>query len=184
MFHAISHLLQSYIPLLLLQPKLTHPDPGYNAHKHEYTRHNNSPVLNMRHLQAVIRPRRRANRGQTQCRNNIARHSMILVDTLRVFQAAIQLRNVGLCKANNGLDVYEDVECKSETRVCGFEVFVARAGLVHLDDDKTRGEGCCAADVEEKMRERAGALLFGGVGRLHNEGCLDGEEKAGLWWRQ
>lgn len=34
--------------------------------------------------------------------------------------------------------------------------------------------------MEEEMGDGAGALLLGGVGRLQDEGCLDGKEKAGL----
>jgi hypothetical protein len=68
--------------------------------------------------------------------------------------------------------------------VCGFEVFVAWSGLVHLDDYETRGKRSGTEDVKEEVGERAGALLFGGVGRLQDESCLDGEQKASLLWYQ
>jgi len=58
--------------------------------------------------------------------------------------------------------------------VRGFKVFMTGAGFVHLDDDEAGGEGGGAKRVEEEVGEGAGALLFGGVGRLEDEGCLDG----------
>lgn len=35
--------------------------------------------------------------------------------------------------------------------------------------------------MEEEVGECAGALLVGRVRGLQDEGCLDGEEEAGLW---
>ena len=80
---------------------------------------------------------------------------MILVDTLSIIHPAIQLRYIVLCEANNSLNIYEDVECKPETRVCGCEVFVSRPRLVHLNNNQARGKGCCAKDVKEEVGERA-----------------------------
>lgn len=58
------------------------------------------------------------------------------------------------------------------------EVLVPGASLVDFDNYETGGEGRDTPDVEEEVCKRAGALLFGSVGRLQHEGGLDGEEKA------
>jgi hypothetical protein len=168
------HLLQPHLPLLRLQPKLTQPNPGNDTHQDQHARHNDSPMLNMRQIQIIRRPRGRANRRKTQCRDDITRHAMILVDTLRVVHTAVQLRHIVLCEPHNRLDVYENVKSKAKTCVCGFKVFVAGACLVHLDDDEAGCEGRGAHDVEEEVGEGARALLFGRVRRLEDEGCLDG----------
>ena len=60
------------------------------------------------------------------------------------------------------------------------KVLVAGAGFVDFDNDEARGERGDADGVEEKVREGSCALLFGRVRRLQDEGCLDGEEEAGL----
>lgn len=131
-------------------------------------------MLNMRHIQTIRRPARRANRRQSQRRNNIARNPMVLVYRLGIVQAAVQLRYIVLREAHQRLDVHEHVERQAQARVRRFEVFVARAGFVHFDDDEAGGEGGGAERVKEEVGEGAGALLFGGVGWLEDEGCLDG----------
>ena len=60
------------------------------------------------------------------------------------------------------------------------KVLVAWAALVDFDNDEAGGEGGRAEDVEEEVGDCAGALLFGRVGRLEDQGCLDGEEEPGL----
>lgn len=135
-------------------------------------------MLNMRHIQTIRRPARRANRRQSQRRNNIARNPMVLVYRLGIVQAAVQLRYIVLREAHQRLDVHEHVERQAQARVRRFEVFVARAGFVHFDDDKACGEGGCAEDVEEEVYESACAFLRGGVCGLEDKGGLDGEEEA------
>lgn len=104
---------------------------------------------------------------------------MVLVDALRVVYAAVQARGVVLRESDDGLDVDEDVEGKAQDGVRGLEVFVAGPRFVQFDDDETSGQGGGAKDVEEEVSECAGALLLGGMGRLKDEGGLDGEEEAG-----
>lgn len=168
------HLLQPHLPLPSLNPKLTQPNPRHNPHKHQHTRNNNSPMLHMRQVQIIRRPRRRANRRKPQHRNNIPSHPMILINTLRVLHTTIKLRHIILREPHNRLDVHKDIKGEAEARVRGFKVFVAGAGFVHFDDDEAGGEGGGAERVEEEVGEGAGALLFGGVGWLEDEGCLDG----------
>lgn len=98
-------------------------------------------MLNMRHIQTICRPARRANRRQTQRRNQITPNSVELVDTFRLVYATVQIRREVLCEANERLNVHEDVEDESEDRVGRGEVFVAGACFVHLDDDQT-GSQC------------------------------------------
>lgn len=105
---------------------------------------------------------------------------MVFVDALRFIHTAIQVWGVVLCEADNGLNVHEDVEQQSEPCVGGCKVFVSRARFVYLDNHEARSQGCSAKDVEQEMCERAGALLFRRVCGLQDEGCLDGEEEAGL----
>lgn len=53
--------LQSDLPLILLQPKFAQSNPRHNTSQHKHTRDNDRPVLDMRHVQTIRCPRRRAN---------------------------------------------------------------------------------------------------------------------------
>jgi hypothetical protein len=46
-------------------------------------------MLNMRHIQTVRRPARRANRCQPQYRNKVTRNPVVLVNRLGIVYAAI-----------------------------------------------------------------------------------------------
>lgn len=105
---------------------------------------------------------------------------MILVHALSLLHTAIQLRHVILCEAHNSLNVHQHIKGETETRVRRRKVFVPGARLINFDNDKTGGQGRSAHDVQEKVGDGAGALLFGRVRRLQDEGCLDGEEESGL----
>ena len=137
-------------------------------------------MLNMRNIQTVRSPRRRANSRQAERRNDITANPVILVHALRLLHAAIQLRHVILREAHDGLNVHQHIERETEARMRRRKVFVARPRLVNLDDDEAGGECRGAHDVEEEMGNGTRALLFGRVRRLQDEGCLDGEEEAGL----
>ena len=105
---------------------------------------------------------------------------MVLIDTLRLVHAAVQTRRVILRESYDGLNIHKHVECQSQSRVRGLEVLMAGACLVHFNDDEACGQGGGAEDVEEEVRQGACALLLRGVRGLDDEGCLDGEEEAGL----
>lgn len=55
--------------------------------------------------------------------------------------------------------------------------------FVHLDDNKTGGQGRCADKVEQEVNERPRAFLLWRVGGLEDKGCLYGKQKAGLCQR-
>ena len=60
------------------------------------------------------------------------------------------------------------------------KMLVPGPSLVHLDDDEAGGQGRGAEDMEQGVCEGASAFLVFGVRGLDDEGCLDGEEEAGL----
>jgi hypothetical protein len=128
-------LRQPDLSLLLLDAKLAQPDPGHYTSQHKHTGHNDSPMLHMCNVQAIRGPARCTNGRKTQCRNDIARHPVVLVNRLGIIYASVNLWHVILREAHERLDVYENVKCKSETCVRRLEVFVAWPGFVHLDDD-------------------------------------------------
>lgn len=132
----------------------------------------------MRHIQTIRRPRRRANGRKPECRDHVTGNPVVLVDALCIVHAAVQTRGVVLCESHDGLDVYQDVESKTKDCVRGFEVLVPWTGFVHFDDDEACGQCGGAEDVEEEVGKCARSLLLGGVGRLKDEGGLDGEEEA------
>lgn len=180
--------LQSDLPLLLLQPQLAQPDPRHNPSQHEHTCDNDRPMLDMRHIQTIRRPRRRAYRRKPQRCDHVAANPVVLVDALRIVHAAVQTRGIVLGEPDDGLDVHQHVEGEAEDRVRGLEVLVPGAGFVELDDDETRGQCRGAEDVEEEVGEGTGAFLLGGVGWLKDECGLDGEEETSgvqeLWLGQ
>ena len=61
--------LQSDLAFILLQAKLAQPDPRDSAGQHKHTRNNNSPMLNVRHIQTICCPRRGANGREAQRRD-------------------------------------------------------------------------------------------------------------------
>lgn len=136
-------------------------------------------MLDVCHIQAIRCPRRRADGCKTERCDHVATNSVVLVDALRIVDAAVQIGGVVLSEANDSLDIYQDVECQSEDRVRRLEVLVTRTGFVKLDDDETSGEGGGAEDVEEEVGDRARALLLGSMGRLQDESGLYGEEETG-----
>lgn len=171
--------LQPDLTLLFLQSKLAQPDSGHSACKDKHTGHNDRPVLNVSYVQAVCCPSCRADRGQPQRRDDVSADPVVFIDALRLIHSAIQAWSVVLCEPNDGLDVHQDVESETEDRVRRLEVLVSGASLVHLDDNQTSSQGGGAEDMKEEVYECAGALLFGCVGWLQDEGGLDGEEEAG-----
>jgi len=160
--------LQPNPPLILLQPKLTQPNPRHRPRKHKHTRHNHRPMLNMPHIEVIPRPRRRTNRRQAKRRNYIPAHAVILVHCLRVVHSTVQLRHIVLREPHQRLQIHRDVERESEDRVRAGEVLVPRPCFVQLNDDQAGGQRGCADEVEEEVRECAGALLRGGVGGLED----------------
>lgn len=102
---------QSDLAFILLQAKLAQPDPRDSASQHKHTRNNNSPMLNLCHIQAVSGPRRGTNGREAQRRDQVAAQSVVLVDALRTVYAAVNTGCVVLCESNDGLDVYQYVEC-------------------------------------------------------------------------
>jgi len=88
---------------------------------------------------------------------------MVLVNSLCVMDAAVELRHVVLREANEGLDVHEYVERKTEACMRRFKVLVSWPGFVHLDYDEAGGEGAGPEDMEKEVGECAGALLGGCV---------------------
>lgn len=140
-------------------------------------------MLHVREVQIIRGPSGRTNRRQAQDGNNITRHPVILVHALSIIHATVQLRNIILREAHNSLEVNKNVKGKTEAGVCGFKVLVAGPCFVHLDDDEAGSQGRGADEVEEEVGDCAGALLVGGMRGLQDQGCLDGEEEAGLCWR-
>jgi hypothetical protein len=175
---AVTLRLQPDLPLILLQPQLTQPNPRHRTRKNQHTRNYNSPMLDVPHIKIIRSPRGRANRRQPQRRNHIPTNAVVLVHALRVINAAIQTGHVVLREPHQCLDVQQDVERQTQDRVRRGEVLVPRACFVKLDDDEACGQRGDAEEVEERVSEGAGAFLRGGVGWLQDEGGLDGEEEA------
>lgn len=116
--------LQPDLPLILLQPKLAQPDPWHSAREHKHTRNNHSPMLNMRHIETIRRPGRRADRRKSQRCDHIPADPVVFVDAFGVVDAAVQAWRVVLRESDDGLDVEQDVECETEDGVRGREVLV------------------------------------------------------------
>ena len=171
--------IQSHPPLVLPQPKLTQPDPRHNTNQHQDTGHNDCPVLNVRYIQRIRCPRGCANGRESQRRNHVPRHPVVLVDALSLVHSAVQTGCVVLRESDNRLDVDKHVEGEAQNGVRRRKVLVSGPRFVHLDDDEPRSEGARAQRVEESVGEGARALLRGSVCGLQDQGCLDGEQEAG-----
>lgn len=137
-------------------------------------------MLDVRYIQRVRGPACRANRCKAERRNDVPKQAVVLVYALRILHASVEARDIVLREPDNGLEVYENIKYESEPSVRRLEVLMPRAGLVYLDDYETSGKRCGAEDMEEEVCESAGAFLFGRVRGLEDEGCLNGEEEAGL----
>lgn len=104
---------------------------------------------------------------------------MVLPHSLGLVDSPVQTWSVVLCEANDGLEEDGQVEDQAEDGVRGGKVLMTGASLVDLDDDEAGEQGGEPDEVEEEVYGCAGALLFGGVGRLENQGCLGDEQEAG-----
>lgn len=166
--------------LILLQPQFTQSYPRHNTNQHQHAGHNDSPVLDMRHIETIRRPARRGNRRKTEHRNQIPGNTVILVDALGLVHASKHTGDIVLRETNNTLDVHEHVEQQAQSRMRRLKVLMAWPCFVDLDDDQAGCERCCAEYVEGEVGKCARAFLLLRMRGLDDEGCLDGEEEAGL----
>lgn len=161
---------------VFVQSQLLQLNPWQNPHKHQNARHDGNPELNVQRHLIEIRLRRRADCHQQHDQHDIAAHSVILVHSLGVVNAAIDFGRVVLREADEGLQNQQDVRHQAKDGMDRLEVRVVT--LVVDDDDQAGEQGEDAREVEDKVGIRTYTLLRRGVRWLEDENGLGNKEES------